>query len=132
MIVPSMESPPDTPFTSQAIVVPAGVQKLAVKFCVCPSATFAASGVMEFGAAQEIATLALALSEESARLVAVTITGLEEGTAAGAIYIAVEALPELPVAAMVPTVELPPAIPLTLQDTPADKVPDDETVAVNT
>ena len=89
---------------------------------------------MEFAATQEMATLALALSEESARLLAVTITGFEEGTVAGARYIAVETLPELlldmPVPVIVPTTEFPPRVPLTLHDTPSDEVPDDDTVAV--
>lgn len=45
---------------------------------------------------------------------------------------AVVALPDAPLAAIVPTVELPPAIPFTLQETLVAGLPDPEMVAVKT
>lgn len=73
-----------------------------------------------------IVTLALPDLEVSSVLVAATVTAPGEGGAAGAVYVAVSA----PVPAIVPIVELPPAIPFTLQVTPAFVVP--ETLAMNT
>ncbi|HEY6904796.1 MAG TPA: hypothetical protein VI216_10855 [Candidatus Acidoferrales bacterium] len=73
-----------------------------------------------------IVTLALPDLEASSALVAATVTAAGEGGADGAAYVAVDA----PVPAIVPIVELPPAIPLTLQVTSAFVVP--ETLAVNT
>jgi hypothetical protein len=73
-----------------------------------------------------IVTLALPDLEVSSALVAATVTVAGEGGADGAIYVAVSA----PAPAIVPIVELPPAIPFTLQVTPVFVVP--ETLAVNT
>jgi hypothetical protein len=72
-----------------------------------------------------IVTLALPDLEVSSVLVAATVTVAGEGDADGAVYVAVAG----PVPAIVPIVELPPAIPFTLQVTPAFVVP--ETLAVN-
>lgn len=88
---------------------------------------------MEFVAVQVIVTLALPDADASTVLVAVTVTMAGEGTAAGAVYIAVL----VPVATMVPTVELPPGALLTLQVTLVEAVPVEPpslpvTVAVNT
>jgi len=65
-------------------------------------------------------------------LVAVMVTLGGDGGTAGAVYTEVVALPETPLAAMVPTAELPPAIPFTLQETPVEGLPVPETFAVNT
>lgn len=73
-----------------------------------------------------IVTLALADLEASSALVAATVTVAGEGGADGDVYVAVAA----PVPAIVPIVELPPAIPFTLQVTLVFDVP--ETLAVNT
>jgi hypothetical protein len=73
-----------------------------------------------------IVTLALPDLELSSVLVAATVTAAGEGGADGAVYVAVAA----PVPATVPIVELPPAIPFTLQLTSAFVVP--EMLAVNT
>jgi hypothetical protein len=73
-----------------------------------------------------IVTLALPDLELSSALVAATVTVVGEGGADGAVYVAVAA----PVPAIVPIVELPPAIPFTLQLTPPFVVP--ETLAVKT
>ena len=62
----------------------------------------------------------------SSALVAATVTPAGEGGSDGAVYVAVAA----PVPAIVPIVELPPAIPFTLQVTPLFVAP--ETLAVNT
>lgn len=75
-----------------------------------------------------IVTLALADLEVSSMLAAVTVTVAGDGGADGAVYVAV-AVP-VPVFAIVPIIELPPAIPFTLQVTPVLIVP--ETLAVNT
>jgi hypothetical protein len=79
-------------------------------------------------APQVIVTLALPDLEVSSVLVAVTVTMAGDGGADGAVYVAVAA--PVPVLAIVPIVELPPAIPFTLQVTPVLVVP--ETLAVNT
>ncbi len=73
-----------------------------------------------------IVTLALPDLEVSSALVAATVTVAGEGGADGAVYVTVAAL----VPAIVPTVELPPAIPFTLQVTLVFEVP--ETLEVNT
>jgi len=75
-----------------------------------------------------IVTLALPDLEVSSALVAPTVTVAGEGGADGAVYVAVAA--PVPAFAIVPIVELPPAIPFTLQVTPLFAVP--ETLAVNT
>jgi hypothetical protein len=73
-----------------------------------------------------IVTFALPDLEVSSALVAVTVTEGGDAGAVGAVYVAVA----VPVPAIVPIVELPPAIPFTLQLTSAFVVP--ETLAVNT
>lgn len=73
-----------------------------------------------------IVTLALPDLEVSSALVAATVTVAGDGGADGAVYVAVAE----PVLAIVPIVELPPAIPFTLQVTLVFVVP--ETLAVNT
>jgi hypothetical protein len=73
-IVPTVALPPGIPFTSQVIAVVAVGQNVAAKFCVKPSATFAAPGDMEFVPEHTIVALALAVFVVSAMLVAVTVT----------------------------------------------------------
>ncbi|MGH9775745.1 MAG: hypothetical protein ACRD50_12445 [Candidatus Acidiferrales bacterium] len=72
------------PFTSQTISEPAGTHKTAEKDCVAPSSTLADGGVKELAAEQFIVTLAATDFEGSATLVAVTLTGCEDGSASGA------------------------------------------------
>jgi hypothetical protein len=109
-------------------VVPGARQKLAVKFCVCPSATLAAGGAIAFAPVQVIVTLALPDFVASATLVAFTFTVVGEGGVGGAIYTAVLA----PFGAIVPTVTFPPAMSLTLQVTAVAGFPVPITLAVNT
>ncbi len=126
-IVPNVALPPGIPFTSQTIAVVAVGQNVAAKFCVKPSATFAAPGDMEFVPEHTIVALALADFVVSAMLVAVTVTVGGVGVAAGAVYSAAVD----PLAIIVPTVAFPPAIPFTAQVTPVDGLPDPAvTVAV--
>jgi len=131
-MVPSVTLPPAIPLTFQAMLAPAGRQNEVEKVCVWASATLAAEGEIEFVAEQVIVALALADFELSAVLAAVTVTVGGDGGTEGAVYTAVVALPETPLAAMAPTVESPPTIPLTLQMTPVAGLPVAETVAVNT
>ena len=126
VIVPRVESPPAIPFTSHIMLWPAARQNDAEKLCVCANATLAAGGEIALEAPQVIVTLALPDLEVSSALVAATVTVAGEGGADGAVYATVAA----PVAAIVPIVELPPAIPFTLQVTLLFVVP--ETLAVNT
>lgn len=91
----------------------------AEKFRDAPTATFADEGTIEFAAAQEIVTLAVADFEGSATLVAVTEKLGGAGGNAGAVYVAESE----PVAVIMPTVEFPPATPLTLQLTAMLDVP---------
>jgi hypothetical protein len=105
---------------------PAARQNAAEKFCVSLNAIFADDGEIALEAPHVIVTLALPDLEVSSALVAATFTVAAEGGAEGAVYVAVAA----PVPAIVPIVELPPAIPFTLQLTSAFVVP--ETLAVNT
>lgn len=83
-IVPTVELPPETPLTSHAMEAPAARQNEAVKACVCARDTVAADGEMVFVAAQVMVTLAEADFDESATLVAVTLTVEGEGVTAGA------------------------------------------------
>jgi hypothetical protein len=128
VIVPSVELPPAIPFTSQVMLWPAERQNAAEKLCVWPSATLAEEGEIALEAPQVIVTLALPDLEVSSVLVAVTVTVAGDGGADGAVYVAIAA--PVPVFAMVPIVELPPAIPFTLHVMPLLVVP--ETLAVNT
>jgi hypothetical protein len=116
------------PFTSHATLSPAERQNAAVNGCVRPSGTFADEGEIEFVAAQVMVTAAVADDEGSAVLVAATLTVAGDGGSAGALYIAVVGL----LAAIVPIVELPPAIPFTLQVTPVSPLLAPETLTVNT
>jgi hypothetical protein len=109
-------------------VVPGARQKLAVKSCVCPSATLAAGGAIAFAPVQVIVTLALPDFVASATLVAFTFTVVGEGVVGGALYTAVLA----PFAAIVPSVAFPPAMSLTLQVTAIAGLPVAATLAVNT
>ena len=118
--------PPAIPFTSHVMLWPAARQNAAEKLCVSLNATFAEEGEIALEAPHVIVTLALPDLEVSSALVAATVTVAGEGGADGAVYVAVAA----PVPAIVPIVELPPAIPFTLQLTPLFVVP--ETLAVNT
>jgi hypothetical protein len=110
------------------IAVPGARQNVAVKFCVCPSATLAAAGAIVFALAQVIVTLALPNFAASATLVAVTLTVAGDGGVAGAVKTAVVA----PFAAIVPSVAFPPATPFTLQVTSVAGLPVPVTLAVNT
>jgi hypothetical protein len=83
-IVPNLELPPETPFTSHVMFAPLATQKDAVKICVCPRETFAVGGKREPAALHVIVTLALPDFELSATLVAVTATIGGEGGIAGA------------------------------------------------
>ena len=118
-IIPSIAFPPSIPFTSQEIVAPAARQNVAAKFCASPSPTLGDGWAIELAVAQVIVTLALPDFAGSATLVAVMLTIAGDGTTAGAVY---EPL-EVPFAAMVPSVEFPPAIPFTLQVTVATGFP---------
>jgi hypothetical protein len=127
-IVPRLAFPPAMPLTSQVIAVPGATQNDAVKFSVCPNATLAVAGEIEFVLGQMIVALALPDLVPSATLVAVTLTVAGEGGAGGAVYIAVAA----PFATTVPSIAFPPEIPFTLQVTPVAGLPDPLTLAVNT
>jgi hypothetical protein len=85
VIAPSVELPPAMPLTSQAMAVVVGTQREAVKTCVALVVTLAVAGESELEAAQAIVTLAEADFDESAMLVAVTLTVEGEGTVAGAV-----------------------------------------------
>jgi hypothetical protein len=126
-MVPTVALPPAIPLTSHAVAVPPVAQKEAVNVCVCPSETFALVGEIE-SVVQVIVTVALPLFVLSATLVAVTVTVGGEGGSAGAVYVA----PFAPLATMVPTVEFPPAIPLTLHVTAVEGLPVPVTFAVKT
>jgi hypothetical protein len=125
-MVPTVELPPAMLLTSQVIGVPAAMHKDAEKFCDAPTEILAKAGIIEFGAAQEIVTLALADFDGSATLVAVTFTFGGAGASAGAVYVAASA----PVAVIVPRIEFPPATLLTLQLTVTLDVPAPVTVAL--
>ena len=84
-MVPRLALPPAIPLTSHTIVVPLGRQKEAVNLCVCPSETFAVEGEIESDAEHVIVTVALPDLDESAALVAVTVTVAGDGRAIGAV-----------------------------------------------
>ena len=127
VMVPTLALPPGMPFTSHAIAEPVEVQNEAVKSWVCPSETFALAGEIEF-VGHVIVTLALPVFVLSATLVAVTVTFGGEGGTAGAVYVALS----FPLATIVPTAELPPAIPFTLHVTPVAGLSVPVTVATKT
>ncbi len=126
VMVPTVELPPAMLLTSQVIAVPAAMHKDAENVCDAPTEMLAKGGVIAFGAAQEIVTLALADFDGSATLVAVTFTFGGAGASAGAVYVAESE----PVAAIVPTVEFPPATLLTLQLTATLDMPAPVTIAL--
>src|SRR5580658_3780926 len=126
-IVPTVALPPAIPLTSHAVAAPSVAQNEAVNVCVCPSETFALGGEIE-SVVQVIVTLALPVFVLYATRVAVTVTVGGEGGAAGAVYVA----PLAPLVTMVPTVELPPAIPLTLHVTAVEGLPVPVTFAMKT
>jgi|SRR5215469_7038275 len=111
--MPVVELPPAIPFTSQVIVVPSATQSDVVKLSVAPVAMLTFAGEIEFAAAHETVTLAVADFEESAMLVAVTDTIAGAGGIAGAVYVAASG----PVTLSVPKVAFPPLMPLTAQFT---------------
>lgn len=125
-MVPTLELPPDTPFTSQAITVPGATQRDAVNAWDILAATLADAGEMEFAAAHEIVTVAAAVFDGSATLVAITETNPCGGVIAGAVYTAAFA----PLTLMVPTPALPPPALFTAQLTPELALPAPLTVAV--
>ncbi|MHB8539698.1 MAG: hypothetical protein ACYDCD_01965 [Candidatus Acidiferrales bacterium] len=88
--------------------------------------TLADEGEIEFAAAQEIVTLAVADFDGSATLVAVTEKLGGVGGNAGAVYVAESE----PVAAIIPTIEFPSATALTLQLTATLDAPAPVTVAL--
>ena len=96
-----------------------------------PSPTLAVAGDKALDGAQVIVTVALADFALSATLVAVTVTIAGEGTTAGAVNVALALPSAIPLAATVPTVGFPPAIPFTLHVTANEGAPDAVTVAVN-
>jgi len=127
-IVPSAGLPPAIPFTSHVMLCPAARQNAAEKLCVRPNATFTEDGEIALETPHVIVTLAPPDLEVSSALVAVTVTVAGDGGADGAVYVAAPA----PVLAIVPIVELPPAIPFTLHVTPDAALPNPEMFAVNT
>ncbi len=84
-IVPSAVFPPATPFTSQSTLAPCARQKEALNACVAESGTIAEGGEIALVSAQIIVTLALAVFDPSATLVAVTVTVAGEGISVGAV-----------------------------------------------
>jgi hypothetical protein len=83
-IVPTVELPPETPFTCHVTAVFVENVTAAVNCCVCAAATKTLEGLTETGIA--IVTLALAVLLASAAAVAVIVTVAEAGTEAGAVY----------------------------------------------
>lgn len=118
------------PSTSHVIAVPLATQNETVKVCVSPSATCAVAGEIESVAVHTTVALALPDFELSAVLVAVTVSVAGDGGTAGAVKSAVVVPFDTPLVAIVPTVELPPGIPLMLHATPVEALPAPETLAV--
>lgn len=125
-MVPTVALPPAMPLTSHVTAIPAAMHNKAEKLCVAPRETLADEGATEFAAAQEIVTLAVADFDGSATLVAVTETLGGVGETTGAVYVDESG----PMAVVMPTVEFPPATPLTLQLTAMLDVPAPVTVAL--
>jgi len=84
-IVPTLELPPEIPFTSHVMPAPPATQKDTVKIRDCPRETLAADGRKEPPPLHVIAMLALPDLELSAVLVAVKVTVAGEGGIAGAV-----------------------------------------------
>ncbi len=123
-MVPLLASPATIPSTSQAIGVPLVAHNDAVSACDCPSETVALEGEIRF--AHVIATPAVPVLTGSAMLLAVMVTFGGDGGTTGAVYVAVLA----PLATIVPTDGLPPAIPSTAHVTPVAGLPEPVTFAV--
>jgi hypothetical protein len=119
-IVPTVEFPPATPLTLQFTAVFDVPPTVALNCWVCKTVSVALVGETPTETDGETVTLAWANLVVSAVLVAVIVTA-PDGTAAGALY--------KPALEIVPTVEFPPATPLTLQFTAVFAVP--PTVALN-
>jgi len=120
-MAPIVVLPPAIPFTVQltpAFDVPLTV---AVNCWVCETTTEALVGDSVTETPFIMVTEVEADFVESAALIALTVTVAGEGAVAGLVY--------RPPLEMVPTVELPPAIPFTVQLTPVFDVP--LTVTVN-
>jgi hypothetical protein len=113
--VPTVESPPATPFTHQVTPVFVVFVTLAVNCCVPDVGTDALVGEMDTETGTTIVAVAEAIFVVSATLVAAIVTVAGEGRVGGAVY--------NPPEETVPSVELPPAVPFTLQVTPVFVVP---------
>lgn len=96
-----------------------------------PRATLAVAGDTAFDDPHVIVTVAFAVLDASATLVAVTVKLAGFGTVSGALYVTLEIPPATPFVVTVPTVAFPPAIALTLHVTAADGDPEAVTVATN-
>jgi ABC-type transporter Mla MlaB component len=121
VIVPTEEFPPRTPDTSQFTPLSLAPETVALNCSDWPTCTLALPGEMETETvAGMIETVALADAVFCTALCAVTVTGLD-GTVAGAVY--------MPDEVTVPTVELPPDAPFTIQFTAVLLLP--ETAALN-
>lgn len=109
-MLPSAALPPEIPFTLHVTEPPAlpAPEMLAVNACSPPVGTVAVGGETETEIPSVNATVADPLAPGLAALTAVTVTPAGDGTAFGAVYVALSPLP-----AIVPRLELPPAIPFT-------------------
>ncbi len=120
-IVPTVALPPAIPLTLHATrpAAPPSPATLAAKTCSSPVGTFAVGGETVTVKLSPRLTVAESLADESAWLTAVTVTLGDDGSTVGAVYVAVP----VPVAAIVPTLEFPPAIKFTSHDTLVFEVP---------
>lgn len=106
--VPMAALPPTIPLTSQVTVLLLVYSTVAVKDCVAPATTMVVVGMIDTVTC-DMVTVACPDRVGSATDTAETVTLGEVGIAAGAVY--------TPALDMVPTVALPPGIPLTCQVT---------------
>jgi hypothetical protein len=127
VIVPTLELPPAIPFTCHAMTAPGAMQSEAVNVWDAPTVTLADAGEIAFTAAHEIVTVAVALFDGSATLVATTETGPCGGGLAGAVYTAASA----PLALIAPRPAPLSFVLTTLQLTAALALPAPLTVALN-
>lgn len=120
-IVPRVAFPPATPFTLHVTPDAAlpNPEMFAVNTCSPLVGTFAVGGDTVIATLSLRLTSAESLADESASLTAVTVTLGGDGTAAGAVYVAVSP----PVVEIVPTLEFPPATPFTSHETFVSDVP---------
>lgn len=123
--VPSAGFPPAIPSTPHVTVVPGAMQSDAEKFCVAPAARLTIAGDTVFATEHEIVTLAVAVFDGSATLVAVTETTEGAGGIVGAVYVTASG----PLTLNVPMVRFPPLRPLTVQITAELALPAPLTVA---